>query len=388
MPSNSRRAAKPRADTHLSRTEAKLLVSQSYKLPTPANRLPSNYDEHAPFSHHECTRQVFKQSYREPCPVKISLYLATYYIGNVRSTTSVLGNQSTGLKGDAVPAQSRCDDSKDPPTTPLSVCDTGVCDAPATSDDRNATAGGGGYDTLASQQRGDTTRPLETHEDSYQLPHESSLSLGANSIEEWRVSIMNTLVTLVSLKTLPPTCHERHLSRQGPRTAIIFTRKITMTLSESMRQSDSAQPPSTSSFDAAAEQANIGTLVLSCIPDRLPVQQDRDSAMARLLPNSPLMATSAQQYEVLRAMTPQLAARARRSSCPGIPAPTTVPAPRLSVKQLARSPSTKGHLVGPRSEVKNFLARPAYSHGYKRTRSPRVTTTSIYRCFASLWLSF
>src|SRR6266852_410435 len=102
MPSNSRRAAKPRADTHLSRTEAKLLVSQSYKLPTPANRLPSNYDEHAPFSHHECTRQVFKQSYREPCPVKISLYLATYYIGNVRSTTSVLGNQSTGLKGDAV----------------------------------------------------------------------------------------------------------------------------------------------------------------------------------------------------------------------------------------------------------------------------------------------
>ena len=181
IPSNSRCAAKPWADTNLSRTEVKLLVLQSYKLPTPANWLLSDFDEHMSFGHHECMHHVFKQGSRERGPVKISLYLITYYIGNVKPMTSVLWNQSAVHNCDAVPAQSWHDDLKDQTMTP------GVNETPASSNDCNATAGGASCEAPTLRPSSNAMRHLGTCEDSYQLLHK---------------------LNLVSLRTLFPTHHK------------------------------------------------------------------------------------------------------------------------------------------------------------------------------------
>lgn len=110
----------------------------------------------------------------------------------------VLRNQSTVHNSDAMPAQSRHDDSKDQPTTPL-----GVRDTPTSSDDRDAMAGGASWDV--TQQSGDTTKVFGMRKDSR---HESNL--GTKWIEEWRVSDMTTLATLVFLEIVFPTHHEEH----------------------------------------------------------------------------------------------------------------------------------------------------------------------------------
>jgi len=259
---------------------------------------------------------MFEQGFREYGPVKISLYLITYYIGNVMPTTSVLRNRSMVHNCDAVPAQSRCDDSKDQPRTPL-----GVSDAMASSDNRDATAGGASGDAPALRQSGDATRHLGTWEDSYQLLQESNL--GTKSIEEWRISTINTLASLVSSKTPFPTRHEgqgtseyhhaveqycsRHLgptldgsTAQGATTT--FSQKITTLALSDMRnastasadhnvtarltatrfrlQNNSDQPPSTRPYDATTELANNDTPMHSCVSEHLPVQQDQDSTRA------------------------------------------------------------------------------------------------------------
>ena len=299
IPSNSWHAAKPRADTNPSRTEVKPLVSQSYKLPTLANQLPSDSNEHMSFGHHECMCHVFKQGSREHGPVKISLYLITYYIGNVRPMTSVLWNRSAVHNCDAMPAQSWHDDLRDQTMTP------GVNKTPASSDDCNATAGGASDEAPTLRPNGDATRHLGTREDSYQLLHKSNL--GTKLIEEWHVSTMNTIALPVSLKTPFPTrregqgtskryhavkwyCH-RLLGRQGPtlnsstaqRATTTLSQKITTQALSDMRnaltasanhvtarstkatvtrfrlQNDLDQPPSTWPNDALSVQQNDHT---------------------------------------------------------------------------------------------------------------------------------
>jgi hypothetical protein len=127
--------------------------------------------------HQEARYEAQPHDSQEPDPTKTSSYFVTCHLDDVAPMISKLRNRSTGHKGDAVPVQSRCDDSNDQPTIPLDVCDTS-----ATSDDCNATAGGADCDALALRQRSDATRPFRTHEDSYQLPRESNLSITASHL--------------------------------------------------------------------------------------------------------------------------------------------------------------------------------------------------------------
>jgi hypothetical protein len=361
---------------------------------------------------------------KEHCLVEMVSYLVIHRIVDVAPTTSVLGSRFTVLNCDAMPAQSQHDDSNIQLTAPF-----GVCDAPTPSDDCDAMAGGAGCDAPALRQHDDDIRSLRTREDSYRRPHESNLRI-------------------VSLNALFPTGHERQgtrkchhtvkrysrrlMSRRSsslkiltvPRAAAIFTRKITaMTLAdtrnastvsadrdvavrvtkatttESTLQSNLAQPLSTSLFDAAAERANIDALVQSCIPDRLPVQQDRDATIARLLPASHLIAASVMR--VPQAMTPQPANErleevetkpsnaapipaTRRLCYPAMTSSTTVSAPRLSVDRLASPRSTKGRRAETRSEVKSLLAQLAYWHGHERIPK-RVDSTMRHPSNSSLY---
>ena len=113
-------------------------------------------------------------------------------------------------------------------------------------------AGGASWDV--TQQSGDTTKVFGMREDSC---HESNL--GTKWIEEWHISDMTTLATLVFLEIVFPTRHKEHgspkyyhmveqyyhrlLSRQSsslkilmvPRAVALFTRKITTVTLSGMR---------------------------------------------------------------------------------------------------------------------------------------------------------
>ena len=287
----------------------------------------------------------------------------------------------------------------------------GVSEAPVSSDDCNATAGGASC-APALRPSGDAMKHLGTHEDSYQLLHESNL--GTKLIEEWRVSTMNT----IALKTPFPTrCEEqgtseryhavkrycrRLLGKQGPtlnsstaqRATTTLSQKITTQALSDMRnastaladhitarstkamvtrfrlQNDLDQPPSMRPYDSAAELVDIDTLWHLCISEHSSVQQDRDSTMVERQIDCHLIAASMPQYSVPRAMTPQPADEHLEED---LSPSTTKSASRLSVKRLTGTRPTKGHIVESRS-IMSFLAQLAYLHGHERI-SKQVDST-------------